>query len=560
MDDFTLPSSSWDVLVFGTGVKPSLLAVSLSRAGKKVLQLDPNTYYGSNEAAFSLDELETWATTLPSDSPFSHASVERRIEIARPRGYTLSLAPHLVYWGSNLLKLLREVDMTTAFTWQAVGSWWVYLTDAAVTERAESGGLGGVLVDAGVKAVKAGGTIRKKGGWNKGRKKSRDVGSEVVVGEGSLSELKKSTEFSSLRRLGELREVPCTFEDVAWSPDLQDRDRGYLGGFLRFVMKCGDPEDTKHHQLLQDHAETSLTDFLTTVYPLPLFTIASLHSLTLLPTPPHKTPLRAAIAALTAHVNSIGRIPDIRSSAALTIAYGGSAELCQVWSRGAAVAGGLNVLSRGITSIQEVEDKLSVSLSNGETVTADWVITSPTPSSATTTTSLAKGIFIVTAPLDSLFSRKSEADRIVPNAVVLTFPVGSLEVEGAKNESPVYIIAHSSGTGECGKDEAVLYTSTLQPQPLGYTFSDIAVKRVLEACGEEDAEVAFVCRYTQSFSAEEAQGEERVVALKQIGRELAFNEDVVEECKAVYERIVGTREGFLEMGEEMKRQYVENEE
>jgi len=470
MDDFTLPSMDWDVLVCGTGVKQSLLAVALSRAGKKVLQIDPNGYYGSNEAAFALDELDTWSANLPADSPFSHASVEWRTTIAQPRGYTLSLAPHLVYWGSNLLELLRDVDMATSFTWQAVGSWWVYLTDAAVAERPASGGLGGVLIDAGVKAMKAGGTIRKKGGWNKGRKKSQDVGSETA-GEGSLPELQKPAGFSSLRKLGELREVPCTVEDVAWSPDLQDRDRGYLGGFLRFVMKCSDLEDTKHHKLLQgasfpqlptytrsltlpDHAETSLTDFLTTVYPLPPFMIASLHSLTLLPTPPHKTPLRAAVAALTAHVTSIGRIPDIRSSAALTIAYGGSADLCQVWSRGAAVAGGLNVLSRGVTSIQEGEDKLSVALSNGETVTADWVITSPTSSStATTTTSLAKGIFVVTAPLDSLFSRKSETDRIVPNAVVLTFPVGALEAEGARNESPVYIMAHSSGTSECGKDE-----------------------------------------------------------------------------------------------------------
>lgn len=86
------------------------------------------------------------------------------------------------------------------------------------------------------------------------------------------------------------------------------------------------------------------------------------------------------------------------------------------------------------------------------------------------------------------------------------------------------------------------------------------MKRVLEVCEEKGAEVAFVCRYMQSFAAEEAQGEGRVVVLKPMSGELAFDEDVVEECKGVYERIVGTREGFLEMGEEMRRQYAENEE
>jgi hypothetical protein len=40
---------------------------------------------------------------------------------------------------------------------------------------------------------------------------------------------------------------------------------------------------------------------------------------------------------------------------------------------------------------------------------------------------------------------------------------------------------------------------------------------------------------------------------------LAFDAGV-EECKRVYETIIGTREGFLEMTEEMKKQYTLAEE
>jgi len=346
--------------------------------------------------------------------------------------------------------------MTTSFTWQAVGSWWIFLTDEDVVQRSPGGGgISGALVDAGVKAVKAGGTVRKKAGWNKGRKQdSRDLASDLPP------ELRKTGDAPTLRKLGSvLREVPCTFEDVAWSPDLQDRDRGYLGGLLRFISKCSDPEDTKHHQLLTEHADTPLSEFLTTVYPLPPFTIASIHSLTLLPTPPETTPLRKALDALIRHVSSIGRIPDIRSAAALTIAYGGSSELCQVWSRGAAVAGGINVLSRGITSIAPSGDgKQSVSLSNGEVVTAPWVLTT-VPTTSSTPTALAKGIFLISAPLHALFTKKFVDDRIPPNAAVVTFPSGTLASEdGARNECPVYIIAHASATGECGPEEGTHFS------------------------------------------------------------------------------------------------------
>ncbi|CCX06872.1 GDP dissociation inhibitor-domain-containing protein [Pyronema domesticum] len=618
MDDYTLPSTIWDIIVLGTGVKPSLLSVALSRAGKKVLQLDPREYYGATETAFSIDELEQWAKSpLP---PFSHIGTERIGEITRPRGYTLALAPHLVYWGSSLLELLREVKMTSSFTWQAVGSWWVYLPEPAMEERPATG-IGGLLLDAGVKAVKAAAAVKKKGGWNKGRKKRKDVDVDTEASAAASEASKPTTEAtetqspagpeapevtlsdltaeatstapsgSTLRKLGTFREVPCTFEDVAFSPDLQDRDRGYLGGFLRFLMKCADPTDVKHQEILQKNSETSFSEFLSSEYPLPTWTIASLHSLTLLQTPPAETKLKDAVQALITHLTSIGSIPDIRSSAALTIAYGGSAELTQVWSRGTAVSGGLNVLGRGITKI--VGD--TVTLSNGEVVTADWILvpeedpetheTSETESTTEATTkatnstvSYTKSIHLISSPLNPLFTRKLETDRIPPNAAVLTFPVGSLCTSaGLTNTAPVYIIAHSSATGECGKDESVLYTSTqILKDDGGYEFASAAVRRVLEEIGSDGngttPEVKFVCRYTQKFPvgddeeemvAQETEEEEevkgRIVKIKGMKGGLAFDEGTVESCKRVYERIIGTKEGFLRMTEQMRRQYEEIE-
>lgn len=226
-----------------------------------------------------------------------------------------------------------------------------------------------------------------------------------------------------------------------------------------------------------EHADTPLSSFLSSEFPLPPSAIAGLHSLTLLPTPPEQTPLRAAVDALAAHVASVGRIPDIRSAAALTIAYGGSAELCQVWSRSAAVAGGLNVLARGVASARPSDSdpaKVAVTLTNGEAVTASWLLSAapaPPASARGAATTLAKGIYVVTDPLDMLFARKTDADRIVPNAAVLTFPAGSLSLAAGAggggdrdgdrdgggtantNAAPVYVIAHSASTGECLQGE-----------------------------------------------------------------------------------------------------------
>lgn len=161
------------------------------------------------------------------------------------RGYTMSLAPELVYWHSGLLRLLRGADMTDSFSWQAVGGWWVWATDDDIAVPAAVAGGSAAAVSAGVKAARVVAGAKRK--WNKGRKKEtgevKEDGAVEGVGDGA----------TTLRRIGDFREVPCTFEDVAWSKDLTDSDRGYLGEFLRFVMKHDslDPADQKYRDMFQ---------------------------------------------------------------------------------------------------------------------------------------------------------------------------------------------------------------------------------------------------------------------------------------------------------------------
>jgi len=52
-----LNEKTFDFVLIGTGFVESILSGALSRAGKSVLQLDPNEYYGGNEACFPLKHL-----------------------------------------------------------------------------------------------------------------------------------------------------------------------------------------------------------------------------------------------------------------------------------------------------------------------------------------------------------------------------------------------------------------------------------------------------------------------------------------------------------------------
>ena len=52
-----------DVLVLGTGVSESVLSAALARAGKQVLHVDENAYYGGTWASLTLSELAHWAAT-----------------------------------------------------------------------------------------------------------------------------------------------------------------------------------------------------------------------------------------------------------------------------------------------------------------------------------------------------------------------------------------------------------------------------------------------------------------------------------------------------------------
>lgn len=83
----------FDVIVLGTGLTESITAAALSKAGFKVAHIDPNPYYGSDEASLSLDELVKWVDHYKQDN---HSVTHYGEVPPHARQYSVSLAPSVI--------------------------------------------------------------------------------------------------------------------------------------------------------------------------------------------------------------------------------------------------------------------------------------------------------------------------------------------------------------------------------------------------------------------------------------------------------------------------------
>ncbi|TGO51821.1 hypothetical protein BOTNAR_0343g00020 [Botryotinia narcissicola] len=140
----SLSETQWDLVIEGTGLKHSLLALALSRSNKKILHVDSNEYYGDEEAAFSLQETDAWverAHTQSGTSTFSNASATYnstlKEKLGFSRAYNLTLSPQIIYTRSPLLSTLVSSKVYKQLEFQAVGSWFLY--DDAALKRLPSG-------------------------------------------------------------------------------------------------------------------------------------------------------------------------------------------------------------------------------------------------------------------------------------------------------------------------------------------------------------------------------------------------------------------------------------
>ncbi|KAL1606614.1 Rab proteins geranylgeranyltransferase component A [Paraconiothyrium brasiliense] len=441
----TLDDTHWDVVIAGTGLQQSLLALALSRSDKKILHIDQNPYYSGSAAAFSIAEAEEWVAKV-NDGVFQAAFAEASIYEPEPsesgsatlsrkpgRQYNLALAPEIIYSGSAFRRYLVTSQAHHQVGFLPVGSWWVY-----------------------------------------------------------------SAESANGKKTGSLEKVPNTREDLFGNNTLDFPAKRKLVKILRFILDYeNDDEKVKWEQ----YRASPFSDFLSAVFKAPAVLSTPLLALTMSTKSLESVTTEYALPRIARHLRSIGTLGKF---SALIPKYGGLDEFCQVACRACAVGGGVYVLGKGLatssgfvvtaqipvespshtekglidsnpvsghepaprqtmTAMADNVSGVKLHLKDGEAITARWVVAESSRDPGESP--LCKSVSIVSSALSNLFPPVMVDERpFQPGSAILIFPSGSMslpdELDGHQDIPPVHIHIHSSDSGECPAGQSVLYAST----------------------------------------------------------------------------------------------------
>ncbi|KAF2177181.1 hypothetical protein K469DRAFT_378932 [Zopfia rhizophila CBS 207.26] len=513
----TLDGTIWDVLIVGTGIQQSLLALALSRSGKKILHIDPNDYYGGAEAAFSLQEAEEWANKVDAGSS---SAAYANISISKPekagsdasapslsfsRAYSLALSPQLIYARSSLIQYLVSSNVYRQLEFLAVGSWWVYSGEP-------------------------------------------DLASNVIAGEPS--------EGVGQSRHGRLLKVPNGREDVFQDQVLDFKAKRALMKFLRFIV-----EYEEQQEVWEEHRQQPFPTFLSEQFKVPVALHAPLLALTLSADSSNNTTTEFALPRIARHLRSVGVFGAGFGS--VIPKFGGTSEITQAACRASAVGGGVYALGTGLSSLTNDEPSgaernsetvgsggVRVRLKDDETVSTQWVIgeeSEPT----TPKTTYCRSITIVSSPLTPLFPPIAE-EAPDPACAVIAFPSGGLSLdEGIPDQPelpPVHIFVHSSDTGECPAGQSVLYVSTSLSGEKGFQLLGKAVETLLRTVDiSPPPTVLWSAQYEQRYSAANSSlppsSSEHVLKFPPSSVDLAFDDSILDQVKSVWQKIMGDDAG-----------------
>lgn len=336
------------------------------------------------------------------------------------RAYSISLSPHLIYARSNLVPALVSSKVYRQLEFLAVGSWWIYDIE--------------------------------------------ENDSQGVLGDGLNQE--PSGQTTSLRK------IPGSREDVFADKTIDLRSTRSLMKVLKLAT-----DTDAYLTAVREFGDQPFPSFLASEYKIGSKLHAPLQALTLSLAPPSKTIVAHAIPQLHKHLTSIGIFGP--GFGAVVPKWGGLAEIAQVACRAGAVGGGVYVLNKGIESIDRptqtpasptiVEETghlmSTVKLQGGNQVKARWIVGTPSTlrhcsdkdsEQQTVFAEVTHVTAIVSSSLTSLFPPPSEGSP-PPGSIVVVLHPGAIGLPKSLDPADiplVYLIIHSSDTGECPEGQS----------------------------------------------------------------------------------------------------------
>ncbi|TRX94033.1 hypothetical protein FHL15_005111 [Xylaria flabelliformis] len=504
----SLGEETWDVVISGTGLSQSLLALALSRSNKRIIHLDKNDFYGEHDAALSLQEADAWAQTyagggaaqqldqphsstngteVPVAGPSGAANVDNSTTatppskegssifrnahmwkhsdaeakgLSFPRAYSLALAPQIIHTRSELLSQLVSSKAYRQVEFLAVRpSFFIYCTT--------------------------------------------------------------DTNGAMLAR------IPSSREDVFSARNIPPRSKRRLMTFLKFVI---DYDSDEQKPVWQEKANKPLSEFLVDKFKFDDEDLRdSILALTL--TLDEKITVEDGLAMIHRHISSMGLFG--RGFCAVYPKWGGVSEIAQVGCRAGAVGGGIYMLDTEVSiSEQGNGSEVTLNLSNKASIKTTAVVSSQQTCSAETHT-IARLVAIINSPLDSLFDHL--ADHPKPAVTVIVFSM----------DPPIYAFVHSSDTGECPEGQSVIYM-TMKATPQSSEALDGALECVLQVLesvpDEPEADVLYKLYYEQGTSAREpvvkSQGSATMFEFPSPSVGLAFDDTSLDAVKEAWKIIM----------------------
>jgi len=152
----------------------------------------------------------------------------------------------------------------------------------------------------------------------------------------------------------------------------------------------------------------------------------------------------------------------------------------------------------------------------------------------------------VGSPLTHLFESFVEGAPVAAVSVVV-FPSNSLSVDGSPQPYPVYIMIHSSETGECPQEQCILYASTLTTKTCTSLLEN-ALSTFLQAIGEEHqypttgTQILYKLSYEQRASSSPGNhggdGDIGPSPAFHPSLDLAFNDQIVDDVKETWKTVM----------------------
>ncbi|KAK5991108.1 Rab proteins geranylgeranyltransferase component A [Cladobotryum mycophilum] len=475
----SLSDIKWDVVISGTGLQQSLLALALSRSGKNILHVDPNEYYGAAEAALSLQEVDEWAEkhrAAGGDGIFSAAQVTRHEgseALAFSRAYSLALAPQLIHTRSELLSQLVSSKAFRQIEFLAVGSFYIYQPASDASQPAA------------------------------------------------------------------LSRIPSTREDIFSNTAIPAKSKRSLMKFLKFVLEY---TSESHTEVWKPHADEPLSGFLATAFKLDAALQAYIVTLTLsldgkitvqaglASIHRHLTSMGVFGAGFAAVYPKWGGLSEVAQVGCRASAVGGAVYMLGV---------GIKGVQKSLPTEENKEGGLDVALANDVTVKSRRLIQASTGAAADSLR-VSRLTAVVNSNLLPLFETVVEGAP-TPSVTVIAFPAGSaLGEDGSSSDFPIYAMAHSSDAGECPSGQSVIYLSTVS-SPNSQDHLGRALSSLLTAAkpGEQTAGPLYQLSYEQTgINGASLSVEENIASFSLPPLDLAFNDSVLGPVKEAWEFIM----------------------